>query len=159
MFKLATKLILLSFHWRNEKWPNTWGCVIIRLIQYIKMKRDLIISTGFFLTKIESLPSLFLHSVLQRCGKDFTILKVFRFLFPSQNILRKKLSYFTFITSQMLKKNLIFLTLPNTSTKFDLLSLWLNLSFHFIKCKTGKKMDPSSQDQHRLNEILHISPA
>ena len=30
MFKLATKLILLSFHWKNKKWPKTWGCVIFR---------------------------------------------------------------------------------------------------------------------------------
>lgn len=55
--------------------------------------------------------------------------------------------------SQKPKKNLIFLTLRNTSAKFDLLPLLFKFPFTQMQNQENKWNHP-----HRLSEILHLSP-
>ena len=63
------------------------------------------------LTKIYSLSPWFLHSVLERYGKDFTILKELHFLFPSQNT-QKKVTLLYFYNVSDAKKESDFSNTP-----------------------------------------------
>ena len=132
---MATKL-LLSSHWKNGKWPHTGGCFIFWQAQYIKVKKDLIISTVVLLSS-NPCPLHFSLSIARMWGRISQSLSVSFSSFFSKYTVPPKISYCIVIMSQMPKKNQIFLTFPKISAKFDL-SLLLHLSFYFLKCKIWK---------------------